>query len=83
MLGQSSGSVVKNLRAATVRSLPLLLPDNREQRRIGASVSALEELAATHDRIRRAGLALRGTLLPLFLRDPVGPDEDGAAEPTL
>ncbi|WP_368965575.1 hypothetical protein [Parafrankia sp. FMc2] len=46
-------------------------------------MSALEELAATHDRIRRAGLALRGTLLPLFLRDPVGPDEDGAAEPTL
>ncbi|WP_241839856.1 type I restriction-modification system subunit M/S [Frankia sp. CcI49] len=70
LLAHSTGSAVRLVTAATIRRLPLLLPVRGQQEQIGAAVSALDDLAALHDRIRRAGTGLRDALLPLVFRDP-------------
>ncbi|EIV90845.1 restriction endonuclease subunit S [Frankia sp. QA3] len=69
LVGNAGGSTVRSLTAATMRALPLLLPDNDRQRRIGAAMSALDEQLAIHDRIRRSTSALRESLVPLYLED--------------
>ncbi len=69
LVGNAGGSTVRSLTAATMRALPLLLPDTDRQRRIGAAMGALDEQLAIHDRIRRTTSALRESLVPLYLQD--------------
>lgn len=73
LLGHSTGSAIRVLTAATMRGLPLVLPDRHQQGRIGSAAGSLDDLVAVHDRIRQVSSALRDALLPLFLQDPTPP----------